>query len=81
MNKVNLAWRILFSVFLILPAARRLTDLVSWMSLCLALPLAIWLTSGWAGLLFHWQVVPRVASVFGATNLSRRRAHKATNAI
>ncbi|MGD0910196.1 MAG: hypothetical protein ABSA96_21650 [Candidatus Acidiferrales bacterium] len=81
MNKFNLIGRIVFSVFLILPATRRLTDWVSWMSLCIALPLAIWLASGWIGLLCHWQVVPRVASVFGTARPSSRRAYKTTTAI
>ena len=73
MSKVNFIWRILFSVFLILPAARRMTDWVSWMSLCISLPIAIWLSSGWVGLLLHWELVPRVASVLGTTRLSPRK--------
>jgi hypothetical protein len=81
MNKVNLIGRVVLSVFLFLPAARRLTDWVSWMSLCIALPLAIWLASGWIGLLCHWQVVPRVASVFGTARPASRHANNPTRSM
>jgi hypothetical protein len=34
-----------------------------WLSLWLSLPLAIWLSSGWMGLLIHWQASLRIGWV------------------
>jgi hypothetical protein len=73
--------RFLLSVLSILPMARRLTDRFCWMNLCISLPLAIWLSSGWIGLLNHWQVICGVASLVGNSGLSPRRAYKTTPAI
>jgi hypothetical protein len=33
------------------------TDFSLWFSL----PLSIWLTTGWVGLIFHWQAIPKMA--------------------
>ena len=81
MNKDNPIWRILFSLLLILSVTRRLADWVCWMNLCISLPLAIWLSSGWVGLLNHWELFPGTDSLLGKTSLSPRRASKTTVAM
>jgi hypothetical protein len=42
-------------------APRRFMDCFCSLSLCLSLPLIIWLSSGWIGLLAHWQMLAGVA--------------------
>lgn len=44
-------------VLLVSPAARRLIDRFALINLCVCLPLAIWLSSGWVGLLLHCHVL------------------------
>jgi hypothetical protein len=43
------------------PTHRRFMDGFYCLSLCLSLPLVIWLSSGWIGLLAHWQALAGVA--------------------
>jgi hypothetical protein len=81
MNDRNPIWRSLLSAFMALPIARRLTNWFCWMNLCISLPLAIWLSSGWIGLLSHWQVLSGVACLLGNANLIPRRAFNASTAI
>jgi hypothetical protein len=78
MNNGNPFWRFLLPMLLILPAARRLMDWFYWMNLCIALPLAVWLSRGWIGLLIHWQVFSGVACLVENARLSPRRSHKTT---
>jgi hypothetical protein len=42
----------------------RLMDSVYCLSLWLSLPLAIWLSSGWIGLLAHWQAISAAVCIF-----------------
>jgi hypothetical protein len=42
----------------------RLMDSVYCLSLWFSLPLAIWLSSGWIGLLAHWQAISAAVCIF-----------------
>ena len=45
-------------------APSRLMESVYCLSLWLSLPLAIWLSSGWMGLLAHWQAISATVCIF-----------------
>jgi len=51
----------------------RLMNCFYWLSLWVALPLAIWLTLGWIGLLNHWQALSGMACLLERTRLSSQR--------
>jgi hypothetical protein len=48
----------------------RLADWFCCLSLWTSLPIAIWLHSGWIGLLAHWQAPSRIACLLQSAKLS-----------
>ncbi|MGC1423145.1 MAG: hypothetical protein WA354_05205 [Terracidiphilus sp.] len=42
-------------------AVARMTACFTDFSLWFSLPLSIWLTTGWVGLIFHWQAISKMA--------------------
>ena len=70
MNDRNFVLRLLLPVFSMCPAVRggpayrgvgRLAGCLCQMNLWISLPLAIWLSGGWMGLLSNWRVLPGMA--------------------
>ena len=78
MNERNFVVRLLLPALLIGPVVSlgpayrtfgRLAGCYCWMNLWVSLPLAIWLSSGWMGLMNHWLVLPGVASMLKNSKL------------
>jgi hypothetical protein len=42
-------------------AVARMTACITDFSLWFSLPLSIWLSNGWIGLVFHWQAISKMA--------------------
>jgi hypothetical protein len=50
-------------------------------SLWFSLPLSIWLTTGWVGLIFHWQAISKMACQMDDVTLKRNPAFARLSAV